>query len=71
MSEMPGRVGSQGFETLFCMLAPLGTRHIVPRIQHVLATPFTHPAWVVLEKLNQSAAVHADYFINIFQLPIP
>ncbi len=70
-SGMLGGVGSQGFETLSCMLAPLGTRHIVTRIKHVLAARFTQSARVVLEKLNQSAAVHADDFINIVQLPIP
>jgi hypothetical protein len=68
---MLGRVCSKGFETLSCMLAPQGARHVVTRIEHVFAAGFTEPSRVVLEKLNQSAAVHADDFINIVQLPIP
>jgi hypothetical protein len=68
---MLGRVRSKGFETFFCVLAPPGARHVVTGVEHVFAAGFTPPPRVVLEKLNQCAAVHADYFINIVQLPIP
>jgi hypothetical protein len=68
---MLGWVRSEGFETLFCMLAPLGARHVITGVEHVFAAGFTPPSRVVLEKFNQCAAVRADYFINIIQLPIP
>jgi hypothetical protein len=65
------RVCSEGLEALFCMLAPLGARHVITGVEHVFAAGFTSSPRIVLEKLNQSAAVRADYFINIVQPPIP
>jgi hypothetical protein len=64
------RVGSQAGQTFFGVFAPLRTRHVIAGVQHLLATSFTQPSRVVFEEFNQSAAVHAGYFVNVFELPV-
>jgi hypothetical protein len=64
------RVCAQALQTFFGVLAPLRARHVIPRVEHPIATGFTKPPGIILEELDQSAAVHAGYFVNVVESPV-
>jgi hypothetical protein len=64
------RICAEAGQAFFRVFAPLRARHVVPRVQHPLAAGFAKSPRVIFKELDQSPAVYAGYFVNVFELPV-